>query len=73
MLEVYALAVGTLLSFLSHQALREGGVAGVVEGLAPLERRLPPPECLAERRDGRGCKWMRFACSRRAETVVMLF
>ena len=28
------------------QALCEGGVAGVVEGLALLERRLPPPECL---------------------------
>ena len=28
------------------QALREGGVEGVVEGLAPTERRLPPPECL---------------------------
>ena len=25
-------------------ALREGGVAGVEEGLAPQERRLPPPE-----------------------------
>ena len=24
-------------------------MAGVVEGLAPLERRLPPPECLPER------------------------
>ena len=23
-----------------------GGVAGMVEGLAPKERRLPPPECL---------------------------
>ena len=30
----------------NDQALREGGVVGVVEGLAPRERRLPPPECL---------------------------
>ena len=28
------------------QAFHEGGVAGVVEGLAPKERRLPPLECL---------------------------
>ena len=28
-------------------------MAGVVEGLALLERRLPPPECLAEVKDGR--------------------
>ena len=28
------------------QALREGGVEGAVEGLAPTERRLPTPECL---------------------------
>ena len=28
------------------QALREGGVDGVVEELALTERRLPPPECL---------------------------
>ena len=31
------------------QALREGGVEGVVEGPAPIERRLPPRECLAGR------------------------
>jgi hypothetical protein len=36
---------------LTFQALREGGVDGVVEGLAPKERRLPPPECLG----GDGC------------------
>ena len=28
-------------------ALREGGVVGVAEGLAPSERCLPPPECRA--------------------------
>ena len=28
------------------QAFREGGEDGVVEGLAPRERRLPPPEGL---------------------------
>ena len=28
------------------QALREGGVEGAVEGLAPTERRLPPSEWL---------------------------
>ena len=28
------------------QAFHEGGVAGVAEGLAPMERRLPPLECL---------------------------
>ena len=27
-------------------AFREGGEDGVVEGLAPLERRLPPPESM---------------------------
>ena len=35
------------------QALHEGGVDGVVEGLALSERRLPPLECL-----GRGVKWI---------------
>ena len=34
------------------QALREGGVEGVVEGPAPIERRLPPRECLAGRMGG---------------------
>ena len=35
------------------EALREGGVAGVVEGLAHRERRLPPLECLGlGNRDG---------------------
>ena len=33
------------LSFII-QALREGGVDGAVEGLAPKGRRLPSPECL---------------------------
>ena len=28
------------------RAFHEGGVAGVVEGLAPKERCLPPQECL---------------------------
>ena len=28
------------------KAFREGGEDGVVEGLAPMERRLPPPEGL---------------------------
>ena len=32
------------------RALCEGGVAGVVEELALIERRLPPPECLGNRR-----------------------
>ena len=31
------------------QAFREGGEDGVVEGLAPMERRLPPPEGLGGR------------------------
>ena len=31
-----------------RQAFREGGVAGVVEGLAQKERRLPPPESLGD-------------------------
>ena len=31
---------------LTLQALREGGVDGAVEGLAPKEGRLPLPECL---------------------------
>ncbi len=33
----------------ARQALREGGVVGVVEGLAPKERCLPPPGCLGGR------------------------
>ena len=33
-------------------------MAGVVEGLAPTERRLPPPECLAEGKDG--CRLVMF-------------
>ena len=32
------------------QALHEGGVAGVVEGLAQTGRRLPPLECLGKLR-----------------------
>ena len=37
------------------QAFREGGEDGVVEGLAPVERRLPPPEDL-----GRGVERLKY-------------
>ena len=39
----------------SPRAFREGGEDGVVEGLAPKERRLPPPEGL-----GRGVKGLEY-------------
>ena len=61
------------LAFLFNQALREGGVAGVVEGLAPLERRLPPSGVPgAEDGMGKGCEWLRFACLGRAERVLFI-
>ena len=39
---------------LFFQVLREGGVVGVVEGLAPKGRRLSPPEYLEGGKEGEG-------------------
>ena len=39
---------------LFFQVLREGGVVGVVEGLAPKGRRLSPPEYLERGKEGEG-------------------
>ena len=45
-------------------------MAGVVEGLAPTERRLPPPECLAETEMGGGCKRVRLDSLYRVKRIV---